>query len=71
MITDRNEFQVTAGYLSLQDQGLLRHHPPGAELISIGNHQILALALNSISEELENDLYDDPYQIGWMAVTVI
>ena len=42
----------------------------GVELISMGNYQILALALNSISEELENDLYDDPYQIGWMAVTV-
>ena len=70
MIPERNEFQEIAGYLNLQDGGLMDTHAPGAKLIPINNSQFLALALNSIAEELEKDLYDDPYQIGWMAVTV-
>ena len=41
-----------------------------AELIHIGNHQILAVTVDSISESIQSGLYDDPYQIGWLAVTV-
>jgi thiamine-monophosphate kinase len=41
-----------------------------AELIRLEEHKILALTSDNIVEEIESGLYTDPYQIGWMAVTV-
>jgi thiamine-monophosphate kinase len=41
-----------------------------AELISLDNDKILALTYDAIIEEIEEGLYIDNYQIGWMAVTV-
>lgn len=40
-----------------------------AELISLGENITLAITTDSISEEIELGLYDDPYQIGWLTVT--
>ena len=41
-----------------------------AELISLNDENILALTTDSICEEIERGLYDDPFMIGWMMVTV-
>lgn len=40
-----------------------------AELISLSDETILALTTDSICEEIERGLYDDPFMIGWMTVT--
>lgn len=40
-----------------------------AELISLNDETILALTTDSICEEIERGLYDDPLMIGWMTVT--
>ncbi|MDP2039467.1 MAG: thiamine-phosphate kinase [Ignavibacteria bacterium] len=40
-----------------------------AELISLNDENILALTTDSICEEIEQGLYDDPFMIGWMTVT--
>jgi thiamine-monophosphate kinase len=44
-------------------------HETDAEIIQI-NDSKLAVTTDSISEEISTDLYDDPYLIGWMIVTV-
>ena len=44
-------------------------HESDAEIIQISNHR-LAVTTDSISEEITTGLYDDPYLIGWMIVTV-
>lgn len=40
-----------------------------AELIRLNGDTILALTTDSICEEIERGLYDDPFMIGWMTVT--
>jgi len=44
-------------------------HESDAEIIQLGNIK-LAITTDSISEEISTGLYDDPYLIGWMIVTV-
>lgn len=39
-----------------------------AELIRLNDQTILALTTDSICEEIERGLYDDPFMIGWMTV---
>jgi thiamine-monophosphate kinase len=41
-----------------------------AELIHLTENTILAITTDTIVEEIEIGLYDDPYHIGWMVVTV-
>lgn len=41
-----------------------------SELIDIGNNRILAVTYDAIVEEIIEGLYTDPYQIGWMGVTI-
>jgi len=41
-----------------------------AELIHIGKDCILAITTDTIIEEINEGLYTDPYQIGWMSATV-
>lgn len=47
-----------------------RRHESDAELIRIPGAGILALTTDAIVEEIETNLYSDPYLIGWMTVTV-
>jgi thiamine-monophosphate kinase len=44
-------------------------HESDAEIIQVGELK-LAVTTDSISEEISTGLYDDPYLIGWMIVTV-
>ena len=41
-----------------------------SELIKLANGVVLAITTDCIVEEIETGLYDDPYMIGWMTVTV-
>ena len=41
-----------------------------AELIDIGNNQVLAVTYDALVEEINSGLYTDYYQIGWMGVTI-
>jgi thiamine-monophosphate kinase len=47
-----------------------RIHESDAEIIKLNKDIYLAITTDSISEEIETGLYDDPWLIGWMAVTV-
>ncbi len=59
---------LIAGLDRSPDQ-LNKPHESDAEIIRVGNLN-LAVSTDSISEEIETGLYDDPYLIGWMIVTV-
>jgi thiamine-monophosphate kinase len=48
---------------------LNKPHESDAEIIQLGSLKI-AITTDSISEEITTGLYDDPYLIGWMIVTV-
>jgi thiamine-monophosphate kinase len=48
---------------------LNKAHESDAEIIQLGILK-LAVTTDSISEEISTGLYDDPYLIGWMIVTV-
>lgn len=48
---------------------LNKPHEADAEIIQLGDFK-LAITTDSISEEILTGLYDDPYLIGWMIVTV-
>ena len=45
-------------------------HESDSEIIKLKDKIYLAITTDSISEEIETGLYDDPWLIGWMAVTV-
>ena len=45
-------------------------HESDAEIIQLNDNTKLAVTTDSISEEISAGLYDDPYMIGWMIVTV-
>lgn len=45
-------------------------HDSDAEIIQLNDSTKLAITTDSISEEISTGLYDDPYLIGWMIVTV-
>ena len=45
-------------------------HESDSEIIKLNEDIYLAITTDSISEEIETGLYDDPWLIGWMAVTV-
>lgn len=47
-------------------------HESDSEIISFSENsdEYIALTIDSISEEIETKLYDDPYLIGWMTVMV-
>ena len=47
-----------------------RPHESDAEIIQLNNNIKIAVTTDSISEEISTRLYDDPYLIGWMVVTV-
>jgi len=48
---------------------LNKPHASDAEIVQLGNLK-LAITTDNISEEISTGLYDDPYLIGWMIVTV-
>jgi len=48
---------------------LNKPHESDAEIIKL-NDGLLAITTDSISEEILTGLYDDPYIIGWMIVTI-
>ena len=48
---------------------LNKPHEADAEIIQLSDFK-LAITTDSISEEISTGLYDDPYLIGWMIVTV-
>jgi len=45
-------------------------HESDAEIIQLNDNTKLATTTDSISEEISTGLYNDPYLIGWMIVTV-
>lgn len=45
-------------------------HESDSEIIKLKDNIYLAITTDSISEEIETGLYDDPWLIGWMTVTV-
>jgi thiamine-monophosphate kinase len=50
---------------------LNRLNESDAELLRLpGTGTILAVTTDGIAEEIERGLYDDPFQIGWMTITV-
>jgi len=49
---------------------LNKPHETDAEIIQLNDKIKLAVTTDSISEEISTGLYDDPYLIGWMIVTV-
>ena len=49
---------------------LNKPHESDAEIIRLNDNTKLAITTDSISEEISTGLYDDPYMIGWMIVTV-
>ena len=49
---------------------LNKPHESDAEIIELNDNTKLAITTDSISEEISTGLYDDPYFIGWMIVTV-
>jgi thiamine-monophosphate kinase len=59
---------LIAGFERSPDQ-LNKPHESDAEIIQVGDLK-LAITTDSISEEISTGLYDDPYLIGWMIVTV-
>jgi thiamine-monophosphate kinase len=62
--------QLTRDFLRSSNQ-LNRRYESDAELVRIpGSQTVLALTTDGVSEEIETGLYDDPYLIGWMTVTV-
>ena len=45
------------------------HQESDAELVRLpGQAGVLAVTTDSLAEEIESGLYDDPFRIGWMAV---
>jgi thiamine-monophosphate kinase len=59
---------LIAGFERSPNQ-LNKPHESDAEIIQLGSIK-LAVTTDSISEEISTGLYDDPYLIGWMIVTV-
>ena len=49
---------------------LNKPHESDSEIIQLNDDTKLAVTTDSISEEISTGLYDDPYLIGWMIVTV-
>ena len=49
---------------------LNKPHESDAEIIQLNDNTKLAVTTDSISEEISTGLYDNPYLIGWMIVTV-
>jgi thiamine-monophosphate kinase len=49
---------------------LNKPHESDAEIIQLNDNTKLAVTTDSISEEISTGLYDDPYLIGWMIITV-
>jgi thiamine-monophosphate kinase len=61
--------KIASGYKRSPEQ-LNKIHESDSEIIRLSNELSLAITTDSISEEIESGLYDDPWLIGWMAVTV-
>ena len=62
--------KLIAGFKSPENR-LNKPHESDSELISLpGNKHLLAVSTDTIFEEIQSGLYRDPFQIGWMTVTV-
>ncbi|MEE8175663.1 MAG: thiamine-monophosphate kinase [Gemmatimonadota bacterium] len=62
---------LLAGRFPRSPNQLNARHEADAELIRIpGSETTLAITTDAIAEEIDTGLYDDPYLIGWMTVTV-
>jgi thiamine-monophosphate kinase len=59
---------LIAGFERSPDQ-LNKPHESDAEIMQLGTLK-LAVTTDSISEEISTGLYEEPYLIGWMIVTV-
>ena len=67
------ENKVINNLISVFDRSpiqLNKPHESDAEIIQLDDNTKLAVTKDSISEEISTGLYDDPYLIGWMIVTV-
>jgi thiamine-monophosphate kinase len=68
------ENRVLAGLVSSFSRSPLQmngHQESDAELLRFpGRQEVLVLSTDSVVEEIETGLYDDPYLMGWMTVVV-
>jgi thiamine-monophosphate kinase len=74
MLTEIREnalINALVGQLPRTSSQLNRLHESDAELIRLpGMNGILAVTTDSLVEEIERGLYEDPYLIGWMTVMI-
>ncbi len=61
--------KLISGFERSPDQ-LNKPHESDAEIIQLNDNTKIAITTDSISEEISTGLYNDPYLIGWMIVTV-
>ncbi|TWO33267.1 hypothetical protein E1J38_005060 [Seonamhaeicola sediminis] len=69
-ITENENLKSMVGSFSRAPFQLNAIFESDAELIGFNNDKILAITYDAIVEEIEEGLYEDAYQIGWMAITV-
>jgi thiamine-monophosphate kinase len=67
-----NEFiNSIAGKFNRSPIQINKLHESDAEIIKVsGNKNLLAITTDTIAEEIQSGLYDDPYLMGWMIITV-
>lgn len=68
-IIENQYLKFVAGIFLRSPQQLNAMFESDAELIEIGKNQFLALTYDAIVEEINDGLYTDSYQIGWMGIT--
>ena len=69
-ILENEDIKLIAGPFSRASYQLNAILESDAELIQFDNDKILAMTYDAIVEEIEEGLYTNNYQIGWMAITI-
>lgn len=69
-IIENSNISKIASYYKRSPLQVNKIYESDSEIIKLNKDIYLAITTDSISEEIEIGLYDDPWLIGWMAVTV-
>jgi thiamine-monophosphate kinase len=69
-IIENNNISNIASFYKRSPLQINNIHESDSEIIKLKESIYLAITTDSISEEIETCLYEDPWLIGWMAVTV-
>ena len=69
-IIENSNISKIASFYNRSPLQVNKIHESDSEIIKLKDNIYLAITTDSISEEIETGLYDDPWLIGWMAVTV-